>query len=152
MENYVVDTNLFITGFQSRPDTFRKFAKALKQLNIQILITNAVRNEMRYYLQREIKPHVKIRRTEHDDFQMFLKKIHRITTNLPQKPDLTVISLADKIQATIVSSDLKLLETAELIGLKTLTNSAFAKLVAKANQDSSSLPLLHKQDARPADC
>ncbi len=148
MENYVVDTNLFITGFQSRPDTFKKFAQALKQLNIQVLITNAVKNEMRYYLQREIKPHVKIRHIENDDFQLFLKKIHRITTSLPQKPDLTVISLADKIQATIVSSDLKLLETAELIGLKTLTNSAFAKLVAKTNQDSSLNSFLHELESK----
>ena len=50
---------------------------------------------------------------------------------------MSVIYAASKIKGTIVSSDLKLLETAELIGIPVLTNSSFLKLIIEENEDTS---------------
>ncbi|MHA1446472.1 MAG: hypothetical protein ACTSSN_07265 [Candidatus Heimdallarchaeaceae archaeon] len=135
MPDFVIDTNFYISGFQTLPNTFSKFAKASKALKFEIYMTSYIKNEMRFFLQREITPHVKIVDVDHSEFQKFLHKVHKHTTSLPQKPDLSVIYLADKLSATIVSSDLKLLETAELIGIPTHTNSAFTKFILEENKD-----------------
>ena len=137
MPDFVIDTNFYISGFQTLPSTFSKFAKAIKPLNFKIHMPFYIKNEMRFFLQREITPHVKTAEVNQSEFNKFLQKVHTHTTSLPQKPDLSVIFLADKLGATIVSSDLKLLETAELIGIPTLTNSAFISLVLEENKDSS---------------
>ena len=137
MPDFVIDTNFYISGFQTLPTTFSKFAKAIKPLNFKIHMPFYIKNEMRFFLQREITPHVKTAEVNQSEFNKFLQKVHTHTTSLPQKPDLSVIFLADKLGATIVSSDLKLLETAELIGIPTLANSAFISFVLEENKDSS---------------
>ncbi len=138
MSRFVIDTNFYISGFQSQPNKFSKFAKIFKEQKIEIFLPSLIKNEMRFFLLREITPHVKEESVDHNKFQKFITKIYNITTNLPQKPDLSVIYVAEKLSATVVSSDLKLLETAELIGMATLTNSAFLKMILEENNDLSS--------------
>ena len=135
MSRYVIDTNFYISGFQSQPNKFAKFAKAFKSAKIQIYLPSMIKNEMRFFLLREIVPHVKEERIDQSKFQNFITKLHKLTANLPQKPDLSVIYVAEKISATVVSSDLKLLETAELLGISTLTNSAFLKRIIEDNMN-----------------
>ncbi|MHA1222808.1 MAG: hypothetical protein ACTSP3_06045 [Candidatus Heimdallarchaeaceae archaeon] len=126
MQTYVVDTNFFISGFQSNPSTFSIFAKILKKAEIQIVIPTYIKNELRYFVQREILPHVVVEEVDERKFQDFLRKIHEQTASLPQKPD-----------APIISSDLKLLETAELLGIKTYTDSAFVRFLLEINQEKT---------------
>lgn len=133
---YVVDTNFFITGFQAQPDTYSLFAEIYSSLNCEVLVPNLIKNEMRHYLQRVIIPHVKVIEIKETEFQKFLRMVHSHTANLPQRPDLSVIFVAYQEGCTIVSSDLKLLDVAELIGVKTLTNSAFARYLLNEVEDS----------------
>ncbi|GAH20827.1 unnamed protein product [marine sediment metagenome] len=96
----------------------------------------------------EILPYITVEPVNNKDFQKFIDRLHDKTTSLPQKPDLSVIYAASKLKASIVSSDLKLLETAELLGIKTLTNSAFIKRLIEENEDSSIEPFLKELDSR----
>ncbi len=148
MGKYVLDTNFFISGFQVQPTKFRKFATLFESLKVDIFITHHIKNEMRFFLQREILPYITVEPINNKDFQKFMDKIHNQTTSLPQKPDLSVIYAASKLNATVVSSDLKLLETAELIGIKTLTNSAFVKRLIEENEDISIESFLKELDSK----
>ena len=141
-QKFVIDTNFFISGFQTLPSSYKDFAKIYQSLGIEVYIPVEVKNELRFYVQREILPYIKVIESNEKKFQSFMKELYRVTANLPQKPDLKVIFTANNLDATIVSSDLKLLETAEKIGLKTLTNSAFVRLLAKEVKDSSEQKLL----------
>ncbi len=137
MSRYVIDTNFYISGFQSQPNNFSKLAKTFKAIKFEVFLPTLIKNEMRFFLLREILPHVKEEPVDPDKFQKFLTELHNLTANLPQKPDLSVIFIAEKLSATVVSSDLKLLETAELLGLSTLTNSAFLRLIIEDNKEPS---------------
>ncbi len=148
MEKYVLDTNFFISGFQVQPTKFHKFATLFEPLNLDLYITHHIKNEMRFFLQREILPYIAVEPINNKDFQKFIDRLHDQTTSLPQKPDLSVIYAASKLKATIVSSDLKLLETAELIGIKTLTNSAFVKRLIEENEDTDIELFLKELDSK----
>ncbi|MCG3216559.1 MAG: hypothetical protein KAS63_07535 [Candidatus Heimdallarchaeota archaeon] len=148
MSKFIVDTNFFISGFQVQPNLFNKFANITKKVGLELYIPTYIKNEMRHFLQREVVPHVQVKEVNNTDFQKFLRKMHDHTTNLPQKPDLSVIYLADKVNATVVSSDLKLLETAELIGISTLTDSAFVRYVIEENTDTKASSYLKELESR----
>ena len=148
MSRYVIDTNFYISGFQSQPNNFSKLGKTFKDINLEVFLPSLIKNEMRFFLLREILPNVKEEIIDPNDFQKFLTRLYKLTTNLPQKPDLSVIYAAEKLNATVVSSDLKLLETAELLGLATLTNSAFLSLVIEDNNDSNQEPFLKELENR----
>ncbi len=148
MAHYVIDTNFFISGFQHNPGTYRKFAKILTEIKAEVAIPTYVKNELRFFVQREIIPHVKVKEIKDVDFQKFIRRLSEKETSLPQKPDLAVIYLAEKMKATVVSSDLKLLEVAELIGLSTLTDSAFVSYVIEDNQEKSSEYFLKELESR----
>ncbi len=148
MPKFVVDTNFFISGFQSQPASFNEFSGIVKKLDCNMYITSYIKNEMRHFLQREVVQHIQVEEVENSSFQKFLRKVHNHTANLPQKPDLSVIYLADKLKATIVSSDLKLLETAELIGLSTLTDSAFVRYVIEENKDLKKATYLKELESK----
>ena len=105
MSRFVIDTNFYISGFQSQPNKFSKFAKVFKEQEIEIFLPFLIKNEMRFFLLREITPHVKEESIDHNKFQKFLTKLYSITTNLPQKPDLSVIYVAKKLRAIVVSRD-----------------------------------------------
>jgi len=148
MSRYVIDTNFYISGFQSQPNNFKKLAKTFKAIKVEVFIPSMIKGEMRFFLLREIIPHVKEESIDHNKFQKFLTGLYKLTTSLPQKPDLSVIYVAEKISATVVSSDLKLLETAELLGLATLTNSAFVKLILEENEDQTQESYLKELENR----
>lgn len=128
MQKYVLDTNFFITGYQSQPQKYKIFGELCDKLGVEIIITSQIRYEMRHFLQREIVPYITVENIDHDEFNEYMRKAARISGNLPQKNDMTVIYLADKIGAPVVSSDLRLLEVAEDLGLKAFANSAFVKM------------------------
>ena len=148
MSRYVIDTNFFISGFQHNPSTYSDFAKILKKIDVEVFIPTYVKNELRFFVQREIIPHMSVEEIKETEFQKFIIRLSEKDTSLPQKPDLAVIFLAQKVKATIVSSDIKLLETAELIGISTLTDSAFVSYVIEENQDSSSEYFLKELETR----
>ncbi|MCK5141374.1 MAG: hypothetical protein KAQ70_04205, partial [Candidatus Heimdallarchaeota archaeon] len=148
MGKYVLDTNFFISGFQVQPTKFHKFATLFETLKLDLYITHHIKNEMRFFLQREILPYITVEPVNNKDFQKFIDRLHDQTTSLPQKPDLSVIYAASKLKASIVSSDLKLLETAELLGIKTLTNSAFIKRLIEENEDTGFEPFLKELDSK----
>ncbi len=148
MSRYVIDTNFYISGFQSQPNKYPKFAKTIKDVKVEIFLPSLIKNEMRFFLLREILPHVKEEAVDPHKFQDFITKILKLTANLPQKPDLSVIHVADRLNATVVSSDLKLLETAELLGISTLTNSAFLRLIIADNKDHSQESFLKELENR----
>jgi len=136
MEHFTIDTNFFISGFQPQPQAFKKFAEITKKLNIKINITSYIKGEMRHFLLREILPHISVSKVDTEEFNSFLSQVYSLTANVPQKPDLSVIFIAHKMKSAIVSSDLKLLETAELLGIPTYTNSAFIRYIIENNDDT----------------
>ncbi|UJG43366.1 MAG: hypothetical protein K9W46_13465 [Candidatus Heimdallarchaeum endolithica] len=148
MEAFVVDTNFFISGFQSEPQKYSKFAQIVKKLKIKIVITSYIKGEMRHFLFRELEPHISVEKVDTEDFNQFLTRLYSLTTSVPQKPDLSVIYVAYKLKAKIVSSDIKLVETAELVNIQSYIDSAFIRYLIKKCDDSSSLRFLQELERK----
>ncbi len=121
-----VDTNFFITLYSAQPKEFDKLVKILRKVRMKFVISNYVQREMRWYMRRHIEPHVKIESVDRKKLMEYEANLKKKLGSLPQTPDVSVIFVAEKLKIPIVSSDLKLIETAEKIGLKTFMNSAFA--------------------------
>ncbi|MHA1115082.1 MAG: hypothetical protein ACTSPJ_02810 [Candidatus Heimdallarchaeaceae archaeon] len=148
METFVVDTNFFISGFQSEPQKYSKFAQIVKKLKIKIVITSYIKGEMRHFLFRELEPHITVKKVDTEDFNQFLTRLYSLTTSVPQKPDLSVIYVAYKLKAKIVSSDIKLIETAELVNIQSYIDSAFVRYLIEKCDDSSSLKFLQELERK----
>ncbi|UJG40654.1 MAG: hypothetical protein K9W45_12565 [Candidatus Heimdallarchaeum aukensis] len=148
METFVVDTNFFISGFQSEPQKYSKFAQIVKKLKIKIVITSYIKGEMRHFLFRELEPHITVKKVDTEDFNQFLTRLYSLTPSVPQKPDLSVIYVAYKLKAKIVSSDIKLIETAELVNIQSYIDSAFVRYLIEKCDDSSSLKFLQELERK----
>ena len=72
MSRYVIDTNFYISGFQSQPNKFPILAETLKPLQIEIYLPSLVKNEMRFFLLREVVPYVIEEQIDPAKFQNFL--------------------------------------------------------------------------------
>ncbi len=120
-----LDTNFFIGGFHHNPQSFQRFAQIVSGLGYELFITNYVERELRWYLRRSILPHVKVIRVGEKELTNFEAESRQVVGSLPQTPDMSVIFVAHSRGGVIVSSDLKLIQVAENLGVKSMVNSAF---------------------------
>ncbi|MHA2172324.1 MAG: hypothetical protein ACXAB7_20840, partial [Candidatus Kariarchaeaceae archaeon] len=58
VRQYSIDTNFFIAGFGNIPAEYDKLHTIFRKRNIQVVIPNHVKNEMRWYLRRSIEPKI----------------------------------------------------------------------------------------------
>lgn len=139
---YCVDTNFFITLYSAQPKDFKRLVAVLRKLRIKFVISDFVQREMRWYMRRHIEPHVKIEAVDKRKLAEYEANLKRKLGSLPQTPDVSVIFVAEKLKIPVVSSDLKLVETAEKIGIKTFMNSAFAIFLKNQLEDAEDKALL----------
>lgn len=137
-----VDTNFFITLYSAQPKDFDKLVSVLRKLRIKFVISDFVQREMRWYMRRHIEPHVKVIPVDKNQLNKFEAKLRSSLGSLPQTPDVSVIYVAEKEKIPIVSSDLKLIETAEKIGLRTFMNSAFAIYLRNKVSEAEDIALI----------
>lgn len=126
VQRVTVDTNFFITLFSENPDEFKNFYQVLKRLNYKIVLSNYVKKEMRWYMSRTIVPLCEVIDVDPIRLERYEKEIRPKVGKLPQTPDVSVAYVAEKEGIPIVSSDLKLIQISEKLGLTNYMNSAFA--------------------------
>jgi predicted nucleic acid-binding protein len=121
-----IDTNFFITLFSENPDEFKEFYQILKRLKIKIVISDFIKKEMRWYMSRIIVPNCEIMEINPTKLAEYEKQIRPKVGKLPQTPDVSVAYVADVRKIPLISSDLKLIQIADKLKIKTFMNSAFA--------------------------
>lgn len=126
MTRYVVDTNFFITLYSSEPQKFLEFHEFLKRQKIKLVLSNYIVREMRWYMSRIIVPHCDVIDVDPVLLSKYEKKTARKVGRLPQTPDMSVAYVADQEKLPIVTSDLKLIQVVNKLGITNYMNSAFA--------------------------
>ncbi len=123
---FTIDTNFFIAGFGNIPSEYEKLHGIFRKNRIQILITDYVRNEMRWYMRRVIEPKVIVKEINPKKLAQYeVSSQKKVDMKLPQTPDMSLAYLADQENIPIVSSDLRLVEVAQRLGINAMMNSAF---------------------------
>ncbi len=124
-QKFCVDTNFFITLYSADPSKFIEDQKLFLKLGIEFVISSYVQREMRWYMRRIIEKEVKVVNVKENELSKYENALKKRLKSLPQTPDVSVIYVAQKLGIGIVSSDLKLIETAEAINLRSYMNSSF---------------------------
>ena len=122
-EGYVLDTNFFISGFQSNTNSFLVLASFFP--NIRWVVPTQVYNEMSWSLRNGIFAALTGVKIDHDRLKRYEDYARKKVGQLPQTPDMAVILLGRDTKLPIISSDLKLIQVARKLGLKATVNSAF---------------------------
>jgi predicted nucleic acid-binding protein len=134
---FTIDTNFFIAGFGENPKTYEKLDRILNKLRIKISIPNYVDKEFRWYMRREIGQFLKVENISPKELEKFMVSARkRVDIKLPQPPDCAVALLAEKQDYGLVSSDLRLVEIAQQLGLTAMMNSAFLLLLLQEVKDT----------------
>ena len=135
---FTIDTNLFIAGFGDNPKTYEQFNKILNKLRIKIAIPNYVDKEFRWYMRREIGQYLTVENITPKQLEKFMASARKkVNIKLPQPPDCAVALLAEKKGYGLVSSDLRLVEIAQQLGINAMMNSAFLLLLLQEVEDSN---------------
>jgi len=126
LQKVTIDTNFFITLFSTNTDRFKKLNEIFKRLKIKIVLSSYVVRELRWYMERVIAPHCEIYTVNAKKLENYEKQIRPKVGKLPQTPDVSVAYVAEKEGIPLISSDLKLIQISDKLGIKTFMNSAFA--------------------------
>lgn len=123
---FTIDTNFFISGYGEVPASYERLNQIFLRMKIKIIIPDYVQKEMRWYMRRSIEPFLTVRTINAGKLKKF-EDISRkkVSIGLPQLADMAVILLASQENIPIVSSDLRLVEVAQELGLTAFMNSAF---------------------------
>ena len=133
-EKFILDTNFIISAFEKNPSTITTFIKKIRNLNIQLLITNHIIKEIRWYLRRRIINEITIKEVSTKEIRKLLSELEKKKISPPHFPDLSNIVLAKKLSGTVVTSDLQLVKTCEELGIPVHMSSSFVFfLKEKAN-------------------
>jgi hypothetical protein len=90
------------------------------------MIPDYVKKEMRWYMRRVIEPKLIVKNVNPKKLESFENQTRKkVDLKLPQTPDMAVAFLAHKENIPLVSSDMRLVEVAEQIGIPAMMNSAF---------------------------
>ena len=146
---FIIDTNFFISGFSTSPRAYKEFNDVLKNLEIQIQVTDFVIDEMRWYMRRSIEPLIEVVKTDNAKLSSFCTSAqNKVDIQLPQLPDMSLSYLNSINNNPIVSSDWRLVEVSQKLGQTAMMNSAFLlSLIEKATnkKDSNILSRLHEK-------
>ncbi|MCY3410365.1 MAG: hypothetical protein INQ03_01900 [Candidatus Heimdallarchaeota archaeon] len=127
---FCLDTNFFITSFSENPASYEQFNKVLNRMKIKIIIADYVQKEMRWYMRRSIEPFLTIKPVNPAKLKKYEDEARgKVTKGLPQTPDMAVAYLAEQEGIPIVSSDWRLVEVGQELGLDALMNSAFVVML-----------------------
>lgn len=133
---FTIDTNLFIAGFGDNPKTYERFNTILNKLKIKIAIPNYVDKEFRWYMRREIGNYLTVENITPKQLDKFMVSARKkVSIKLPQPPDCAVALLAEKKGYGLVSSDIRLVELAQQLGITAMMNSAFLLLLLQEVRD-----------------
>ncbi len=142
---YTIDTNFFISGFGENPNDYEVFHGILRKLKITVLIPDYVKREMRWYMRRIIEPKLVVKNINPKNLEKFENDTRaKIDIKLPQTPDMAVAFLAHLEKIPIVSSDMRLVEVGEKLGIPSMMNSAFLVILLNEVKDPKDKQELQK--------
>jgi predicted nucleic acid-binding protein len=142
-----LDANFFISGFSERPKDVMKIKQAADAVGMELWISRQVFHELRWYLRREVEQIIQIDETLMKEIKRFMESIKKPESALPQPNDMSLILAAMRNKSsTIVTSDLKLLNTIEdlKVEVKGLVGSAFVLELIESVQDEAVKKQLQK--------
>ncbi|MHA1238504.1 MAG: PIN domain-containing protein [Candidatus Odinarchaeia archaeon] len=112
MYKVVLDSNFLIIGFRSNPSEFDKFCKICREHGFEIFTTLNVFQELDWTIKKEVINKIKVLNIPKVKIEEFIRLNRSKLNLLPQKPDISLIILANNIEdCTVVTSDFKLLQT-----------------------------------------
>ncbi len=115
-KNFVIDTNFFISVCSREPTRFIPISNSCKNQGFHLFTTDFCMNELNWYIKRTIKDHIEVISVDRKELDLFSDFLDQALRSIPQKPDLSLILAAKTVSnATIVSSDYKLIETINTI-------------------------------------
>lgn len=126
---FVLDTNFFISGFETNPSEFALFLEIITEMGIELFVTNNILQEIRWYLRRRIKPPIQIIKIPIKEVRDYRENLDKEELSSPQINDLSNIVAAKQVNAVVVSSDLKLVKTCEALNVPVLISSSFVFLL-----------------------
>jgi len=133
---FTIDTNFFISAFGTTPNQYEILNKIFRKHKIKIMVTNYVNKEMRWYMRRVIESLLIVRDVREADLKKYcVEAVKKVDMNLPQLPDMSVAYLAAEEGIPIVSSDWRLVEVAQQLGLTAMMNSAFLVMLLEEIDD-----------------
>ncbi len=141
-KKYVLDTNFFISGFEKNPADFNTFLEIVSKMGVQLYVSNYILQELRWYLRRRLKEPVQIINVPIKEMREYKDEIEENFESSPQINDLSNIVVAEQISGVVVSSDLKLVKTCELLEIPVLISSSFIVLLKSINNDTSQKDVL----------
>lgn len=139
MPNYryiTIDTNFFISAYGENPSAYEGLDLIFKKLRIKIVIADYVKKEMRWYMRRSIEPFLIVKEVNPSKLKKFEDESRgKVNTGLPQTPDMAVAYLASTEKYILVSSDMRLIEVAQQLGINSMMNSAFLVMLLSEVDD-----------------
>ncbi|MHA1303119.1 MAG: hypothetical protein ACTSQE_07185 [Candidatus Heimdallarchaeaceae archaeon] len=127
--SFVLDTNFFISAFEKAPNNFNRFLSSSEELRIELLTSNLIIKELRWYLRRRIQNKVKVIKISMKELRTLHDQLQKKGIPIPQFPDLSNILIAKMYNATVITSDLKLIKACEFTNTPVLMSSSFAILL-----------------------
>jgi len=143
-KKYVLDANFFISGFEKNPSEFSIFLEIVKDMGIELYVTNLIIQELRWYLRRRVIEPVQVIKILAKDIREFRDNYEEDKSDLPHLNDLSNIILAKQINATVVTSDLKLVRTCEKANIPVLICSSFIFLLKNTTAITTHISALEK--------
>lgn len=142
---FTVDTNFFISGFGQNPNEFEIFHQILRRAKVSFVITDYVKKEMRWYMRRVIEPKLIVKEVKPKKLSDFESEVARqVDMKLPQTPDMSVAYLASQDNIPIVTSDLRLVEISQKLGMTAMMNSAFLVMLLGETKEPEDRKYLEK--------
>ncbi|MHA1754366.1 MAG: hypothetical protein ACTSYR_02485 [Candidatus Odinarchaeia archaeon] len=141
----IIDSNFFIIGFKDNPQDIYRFKQICEEHGYTIYTSFKVFQELDWRIKRELKYRINVLDINKADVEEFIKKYRNKFDYLPQKPDLSLILLAEKLKDPIlVSSDFKLIETANSVldsnSLAVMSSAFLLKMIGEeANNEYKQL-------------
>jgi hypothetical protein len=144
----IIDSNFFINGFKDNPNILDHFRNICESHGYSIYTSLRVFQELNWRLKKQLKHKIKVIDVDNKQIDNFIKSNQVKFDFLPQKPDLSLLLLTEKLgDSLVVSSDFKLIETANSVydgGLIGVMGSAFLLKMIEEEIDDENKELLIK--------
>mgnify|MGYP005857459045 FL=1 len=116
LNSLVFDSNFFIIGFKDNPESLADFKSICDRHGYQMYMTLKVFQEMDWRIRRGLLNKLKVLDISKREIDEFISKNQNNINFLPQRPDLSLVMLLNKLDdAILVSSDLNLVQTVNLL-------------------------------------
>lgn len=135
---FIIDSNFVISAFEKDPASFTQFSTLIQKMDMQLVMSSNIIEELRWYLRRRIQPEIQIIDTDSRNIRLLKRQLEKTqNVKLPQFNDLSNITLAMNNNGTIISSDLDLIQICEKLNINAMIGSSFiVYLKEKVNNQS----------------